>query len=227
MARTLFFLEGLVVAAIAILLPFIVADFALAALAPLAFVILVPVAASAATRPLSRLRTALSAAFTTGGLPPDSEEAAESVRDFGAYLLRAIALGVLVALCAALPGLGKGGRAESWILMGAYLALYGVLAALGMKIIAIVITGLGAAAAEPLPGPTAEVMAAAFRGRHGVSAREWEVAASIAAGASYKETADRLCISLSTVKAHLSSVYRKTGTRDKMDLVLLMRREGC
>ncbi len=54
--------------------------------------------------------------------------------------------------------------------------------------------------------------------RHGLSEREQEVALLLLQGLKYKEIADRLCISLDTVKTHVSRIYRKTSTTSKADL---------
>jgi DNA-binding NarL/FixJ family response regulator len=53
-----------------------------------------------------------------------------------------------------------------------------------------------------------------------ISKREKEVALFIAEGLSNQEIADTMFVSLRTVKAHLTSVYNKTGCRDRMDLAL-------
>lgn len=54
--------------------------------------------------------------------------------------------------------------------------------------------------------------------------RERAVALQIAEGASNKEIARRLNITLRTVKAHLSAIFDKLGVRDRLQLVLALRR---
>jgi DNA-binding CsgD family transcriptional regulator len=49
--------------------------------------------------------------------------------------------------------------------------------------------------------------------------REREVAEVIAYGASYREAADGLFITVKTVEAHLTRVYRKLGVHSKVQLV--------
>lgn len=225
MVRTLVYLEGLVALALAILLPFIAADLLPSLALPLSIVILVPLCASISVRPLGELRAALAAAFTSRSAEGDPRETEAVLAELGGYLRRSVILGVIACAVAAAPMAGRGRTASEWFALGAWLALYGILGALATRILALAVARLALA-------PTLSENGAApgiehFRGKYGVSPREWEVATCIAAGASYKETADRLFISLSTVKAHLSSVYRKTGTRDKIELVILMRREGC
>lgn len=58
----------------------------------------------------------------------------------------------------------------------------------------------------------------AFCRRHGLTAREREVVASILDGKTARETADDLCVSSKTVNAHLYNVYRKAGVRNRSEL---------
>ena len=53
--------------------------------------------------------------------------------------------------------------------------------------------------------------------------RECAVAEAVASGLSNKEVARRLGITERTVKAHLSSAFRKLGVRDRMQLVVRLR----
>jgi len=59
-----------------------------------------------------------------------------------------------------------------------------------------------------------------------VSPREVEVLRMMATGLSISETADRLFISVKTVKNHLSSIYRKLGCHDRSQAVLRAVRLG-
>jgi len=56
-----------------------------------------------------------------------------------------------------------------------------------------------------------------------LSKREREVADLVARGLSNKELADKLYISVRTVKAHLTSIFSKTGCRDRMQLAIRMK----
>lgn len=78
-----------------------------------------------------------------------------------------------------------------------------------------------AAAAEGPGGAGSPLRAAALRA--GLSTREAEVAELLAAGASYKEIADKLFVSLSTVQTHVARIYSKTGSRNKTELANLLR----
>jgi two-component system, NarL family, response regulator LiaR len=51
------------------------------------------------------------------------------------------------------------------------------------------------------------------------STREREVLSSLSQGLMYKEIADKLAISLDTVRKHLGSIYRKLQVRSRTDAV--------
>src|SRR5438093_10335106 len=60
-----------------------------------------------------------------------------------------------------------------------------------------------------------------------LTARERELVALVAAGASNKEIADRLSIAERTVKAHLTSIFRKLGVSSRLHLaVYTLEAEG-
>jgi DNA-binding NarL/FixJ family response regulator len=54
--------------------------------------------------------------------------------------------------------------------------------------------------------------------------REREVATQVAEGACNKEVGRRLDITERTVKAHMTAIFEKLGVRDRLQLVLLLRR---
>lgn len=55
-----------------------------------------------------------------------------------------------------------------------------------------------------------------------LSKREREVALLVAQGMSNQEVADKMFVSLRTVKAHLSSIYEKTTVRNRLELGLAL-----
>lgn len=57
--------------------------------------------------------------------------------------------------------------------------------------------------------------------------REWEIALHVAQGANNKLIASDLGITERTVKAHLSTVFRKAGVRDRLQLALLVKGRGA
>jgi len=54
----------------------------------------------------------------------------------------------------------------------------------------------------------------------GLTRRERELVALVAAGASNKEIAERLSIAERTVKAHLTSIFRKLGVSSRLHLAV-------
>ena len=56
--------------------------------------------------------------------------------------------------------------------------------------------------------------------------RERDVALQVVAGASNKEVARQLDITSRTVKAHMGAIFDKLGVRDRLQLVLKLRRAG-
>ena len=80
------------------------------------------------------------------------------------------------------------------------------------------------------PGLAAALLREAAAGpaenEFGVSAREIEVLQLIAEGAAPPEVAERLFISVKTVKNHLSSIYEKLDARDRTQAVLKGLRMG-
>jgi DNA-binding NarL/FixJ family response regulator len=73
--------------------------------------------------------------------------------------------------------------------------------------------------ASPPAAPAAMALA-------GITAREREVLALIAAGLSNAELADRLTISRATAKTHVGHLLAKLGARDRVHLVILAYQAG-
>ncbi|SCY81200.1 helix-turn-helix transcriptional regulator [Desulfoluna spongiiphila] len=57
-----------------------------------------------------------------------------------------------------------------------------------------------------------------------LSRREKEVAGFVAEGLSNREIADKMAITVRTVKAHLTSIFAKTGFRDRLELAVKMKK---
>jgi ATP/maltotriose-dependent transcriptional regulator MalT len=62
-----------------------------------------------------------------------------------------------------------------------------------------------------------------FVDQHGLSPREREVIPLLNQGLSNREIAQKLFVSLATVKTHLHSIYEKTGTKSRYELFNLTR----
>lgn len=75
------------------------------------------------------------------------------------------------------------------------------------------------------PEYTPEIIFASLK-KYGISEREGEVVELLLEGKRNQEIADSLFISLSTVKTHLSRIYEKTGTRNRLEAARLFRHES-
>lgn len=85
------------------------------------------------------------------------------------------------------------------------------------------------------PGPTRRLLGAVRRGAPapggagelaGLTGREREILRLVAIGLTNREICDRLWVSMATVKTHVSHLLAKTGSRDRVQLVLLALRSG-
>jgi DNA-binding NarL/FixJ family response regulator len=85
--------------------------------------------------------------------------------------------------------------------------------------------GSGAAPGAP-PGVPAGVPLGAADAAEGLTPREAEVLAHIAAGESNAEIAAALFVSEATVKTHINHIFGKTGVRDRAQLVGYAFRNG-
>ena len=63
-------------------------------------------------------------------------------------------------------------------------------------------------------------------GQFGLTSRELEIVAAIVGGDSNRDIADRLAISLQTVKHHLTSIFDKTGVSTRLELAVFAIRHG-
>jgi DNA-binding NarL/FixJ family response regulator len=56
--------------------------------------------------------------------------------------------------------------------------------------------------------------------------REWEVATTVARGATNREASQALFLSTKTIEMHLSRVYRKLGIRSRCQLAVLFAQQA-
>jgi DNA-binding CsgD family transcriptional regulator len=70
---------------------------------------------------------------------------------------------------------------------------------------------------------TGDTPGGSFFARYGITGREQEIALLVLQGWGNKKIADSLCISLSTVKSHIYSLYKKTGVPNRFELMHLAK----
>jgi DNA-binding NarL/FixJ family response regulator len=86
--------------------------------------------------------------------------------------------------------------------------------------------GRPAAGSGTSPGPSPDAPPGSADGTEGLTPREAEVLAHIAAGESNAEIAAALFVSEATVKTHINHLFSKTGVRDRAQLVGYAFRNG-
>ena len=84
---------------------------------------------------------------------------------------------------------------------------------------------IGADVADDLAHAVKQVTAERSR-PYKLTPREMEIVSAIADGQSNRQIAERLKISLQTVKHHLTSIFDKTGASNRLELALLAIRKG-
>jgi DNA-binding NarL/FixJ family response regulator len=72
----------------------------------------------------------------------------------------------------------------------------------------------------------ADAAADKVQGQESLSAREMEVIKLAAKGMSNKDMAEELCLTVRTVKAHLSNIFAKLGVASRTEAILKGLREG-
>ncbi len=84
---------------------------------------------------------------------------------------------------------------------------------------------IGAGVVDDLAQAMRQVAAPPTR-QYGLTPREIEIVSAIVAGDSNRGIADRVGISLQTVKHHLTSIFDKTGVSSRLELALFAIRHG-
>jgi DNA-binding NarL/FixJ family response regulator len=116
-------------------------------------------------------------------------------------------------------------RADGWtrgIVLSDRHDPYTVRAALSARVRSFLVTRTPAEAGRA----AAVAVRARGRGVEGLSPREVEVLAGVAAGRSNRDIGESLGLSALTVKSHLARIARKLGTGDRAEMVALALRGG-
>lgn len=218
MAKVLFFLQLIVALVVLPLWPGLDPQYASWGLVYLAFVLTLPSAAVLAVHgPRVALR-ALADAWSTTSLGPGSSKTPECWSLLLATLPSGALLGGLVALIGALGHLDPTKPLPVQALVLTFFCLvWGFLGLLLGRVLHEIVVGLARVSPAPLI-----VLTASVANRFGLTPREAEAAQAILDGLTYKDAADRLAVSPSTVKSHVLSVYQKTGAGNKMELLRMV-----
>ncbi|MEI6385959.1 MAG: LuxR C-terminal-related transcriptional regulator [Spirochaetota bacterium] len=222
MARTLFFIEALILLAASALFSLLGALSALDFAIPLAVSLLVPLLACMSVWSPSSVLRAFVHAFSPGRPGPGGRESFEILEALSGFIGPGAAAGALMALIILTGGGSKVGGPEALFFQILAFLLFGVLYAE----IALVLGRVVGRAFEPPENPEIEAGLGELAERHALSPREAEVAKGLLEGKSYRVIGEMLFISEKTVKTHASHIYEKTGCPNRIALVLLLHSAG-
>ncbi|MFZ4615036.1 MAG: helix-turn-helix transcriptional regulator [Rectinemataceae bacterium] len=216
MARTVFFIEALLVLAASALLSLRAALSPLGFALPPAIAILVPFFACMAVWPPGAVLRAIGQAFSSSHPSLRGRESLGILRALSGFIGLGAAAGALMALIV-LADDAKGGRPEALPFQLLAFLLFSALYAQIALILCRVVEGALLVPASAKGRDLAQ--------RFGLSPREAEVASGLLAGKSYRQIGGELFISEKTVKTHASHIYEKTGCPNRLALVLLLHAE--
>ncbi len=221
MAKVLFFLQLIVALVILPLWPGLGSQYTFVGLVFLGLVLALPLAAVLAVHgPRSAFR-ALSDAWSTGPLGTGSQNSVAAWELAVRMFPLAGLLAGTTALIGALQTFSPDQPLAPQILPLVFFSLvWSFLGLLLGRILHQVAARLTVGAPPPLLLLTSE-----FGRRFHLTPREMEAAQAVLDGLTYQGAADKLSISPATVKSHVLSVYQKTGTGNKIELLRLVEAE--
>jgi len=218
MAKVLFFLQLIVAVVVLPLWPGLDPRYTFWGLVFLALVLVLPVAAVISVYGLGAGRQALIDAWSTSSLGPESRHSLGCWALALTTLPPGAAVGGLVALIGALGLLDDGkpltGQSLTVVL---FCLVWGILGLILGRVLQKVVMRLSQA-----PRPALIVLTPAFADRFAITPRETEAAQAVLDGLTYKDAAEKLGVSPSTVKSHVLSVYQKTGAGNKIELLRMV-----
>ena len=220
MAKVLFFLQLIVALVVLPLLPGLDPRFVSWGLVFLAVVLALPLAAVLAVLGPSITARALAEVWSAAPVDPRSKTPAAWALASGVFPLSGILAG-LTALVGPLMALDPQRPWTPQILLLSFFCLvWGILGLLLSRILHGVSVTLSEQTRPLL------TLTPAFSRRFGLTPREAESAQAVLDGLTYKDAGDRLAIQPATLKSHVLSVYQKTGTGNKIELLRLVEVEN-
>jgi DNA-binding CsgD family transcriptional regulator len=193
---------------------------------PLLVVVLCPLLAACAVWPLDSVRRAF---FDGWGSDPLRQTRPGSIAVWRIMERTALPAGLLGAVLFAILALGAIGTSgiqnDPQAQTRASLAMAGLSCCeaagvfLLFRVVRMTVDLLQSRHEAVIPREISEAAA----GRFSLSPREREVAGLLMEGLRYDEIADRLFISMKTVKSHVHHLYEKTETRNRMELANRLR----
>jgi len=222
MAKVLLFLQLIVALVVLPLWPGLDAQYTTWGLVYLVFVLTLPAAAVLAVYGPRRALQALADAWSTTPLGPGSEASPGCWSLVLDTLPAGAVSGGLVALIGALGHLDPLRPFPLQALILVFFCLvWGFLGVLLGRIFQNVVLRMGRA-----PQTRLLTLSPAIGDRFGLTPRERESAQAVLDGLTYKEAAEKLFVSPSTVKSHVLSVYQKTGAGNKIELLRMVEAQG-
>ncbi len=192
------------------------------AIVPLATVLLIPLVASFGVWPARALLRALRDGWGTDPLRKPAPESAAFWRFLEGMTPLSGVIGAGVFAVLALNGLSAPGARDAGRQAASLVGVCGAEAAGAFLLFGTVRRTVDLLQRRQSAGERPGLPDAALS-RFSISQREAEVAALLLSGLRYHEIADRLFISMKTVKTHVHRLYQKTGTRNRMELAICLR----
>lgn len=222
MAKVLFFLQ-LIVALVALpLWPGLDPWYTFLGLGFLALIVLILLGVATAVHGVRAVVRALADAWSPLPLGPGAETSIRIWALAARVFPLAGILSALAVLSGGLQGLPSKPELPAGVLVLVFFCLvWGVLGLLLSRVLHKVVNGLAQRRISLL------TLTPDFARRFGLTPREAEAAQAVLDGLTYRDAAEKLFVSPATVKSHVLSVYQKTGTGSKMELLRLVEAESA
>ena len=220
MAKVLFFVQWIVALVVLPLWPGVDPHYALLGAWYLLLIVVLPSAAVTAVFGLRAAGGALADAWSPAPQPGRAPQSVAALVLASRTFPLAGFVSWLAVTAAAFNSLrAEGSPMTQALVLGVFCLVWGFLGLLLGRILVQVVESLS----ERRSGLV--VLSPAIGTHFGLTPRETETAQAVLDGLTYKDAAEKLNISPSTAKSHVLSVYQKTGTGNKIELLRLVEAE--